>query len=117
MELSGLLAAAILAVVVTILIRGGYAAFLGALLLAVLATPFFLIILLLGIATGPELLIAALLFRVTAESTPPGGGWSVWQVPRDPWHANQVAALMHSTTYDDEESLAIVSRWLKELTT
>ena len=117
MELSGLLAAAMLAVVVTILIRGGYAAFLGALLLAVLATPFFLIILLLGIATGPELLIAALLFRVTAESTPPGGGWSVWQVPRDPWHANQVAALMHSTTYDDEESLAIVSRWLKELTT
>ncbi len=115
MELSGLLAAAVLAIVLTILIRGGYAAFFGALLLAVLATPFFVIILVLGIATGPELLITALLFRVTAESTPPGGGWTVWQVPKDPWHANQAAALMHSTTYDDEEALAIVSRWLEEL--
>jgi pimeloyl-ACP methyl ester carboxylesterase len=113
LEVSGMLAAATLAVLIAILARGGYVAeFLGALLIAVLASPSFLIMLALGIATGPELLVAALLFRVTPESTPPGGGWTVWQVPRDPWNTSQGAVLMHSTTYDDEESLAIVSQWL-----
>jgi pimeloyl-ACP methyl ester carboxylesterase len=113
LEVSGMLAAATLAVLIAILARGGYVAeFLGALLIAVLASPSFLIMLALGIATGPELLVAALLFRVTPESTPPGGGWTVWQVPRDPWNTAQGAVLMHSTTYDDEESLAIVSQWL-----
>jgi hypothetical protein len=68
----------------------------------------------LGIATGPELLIAALLCRVTAESTPPGGGWTVWQVPKNPWSSDQDALLKHSTTYDEHESLVIVSQWLAE---
>lgn len=36
-----------------------------------------LIIAVLGIATGPQLLIDALLFRVIAESAPPGGGWTL----------------------------------------
>jgi len=113
LEVSGMLAAATLAVLIAILARGGYVAeFLGALLIAVLASPSFLIMLALGIATGPELLVAALLFRVTPESTPPGGGWTVWQVPKDPWHTAQGAVLMHSTTYENEESLAIVSRWM-----
>jgi hypothetical protein len=113
LEVSGMLAAATLAVLIAILARGGHVAeFLGALLIAVLASPSFLIMLALGIATGPELLVAALLFRVTPESTPPGGGWTVWQVPRDPWNTAHGAVLMHSTTYDDEESLAIVSQWL-----
>jgi pimeloyl-ACP methyl ester carboxylesterase len=113
LEVSGMLAAATLAVLIAILARGGYVAeFLGALLIAVLASPSFLIIVALGIATGPELLVAALLFRVTPESTPPGGGWTVWQVPKDPWNTAHGAMLMHSTTYDDGESLAIVSQWL-----
>jgi len=108
-----MLAAATLAVLIAILARGGYVAeFFGALLIAVLASPSFLIMVALGIATGPELLIAALLFRVTPESTPPGGGWTVWQVPKDPWNTAQGAVLMHSTTYENEESLAIVSRWM-----
>jgi hypothetical protein len=51
---------------------------------------------------------------VTAESAPPGGGWTVWQVPKNPWSTNAGAVLMHSTTYDDEESLVIVSQWLAE---
>jgi len=113
LEVSGMLAAATLAVLIAILARGGYVAeFFGALLIAVLASPSFLIMVALGIATGPELLIAALLFRVTPESTPPGGGWTVWQVPKDPWNTAQGAVLMHSTTYENEESLAIVSRWM-----
>jgi len=112
---SGMLAAAMLAILLAILARGGYvAAFLGAILIALLATPSFLVILALGIATGPELLIAALLFRVTAESTPPGGAWTVWQVPKNPWNTDHGAVLMHSTTYDDEESLGIVSQWLTQ---
>jgi len=113
LEVTGMLAAATLAVLIAILARGGYVAeFFGALLIAALASPSFLIMVALGIATGPELLIAALLFRVTPESTPPGGGWTVWQVPKDPWHTAQGAVLMHSTTYENEESLAIVSRWM-----
>jgi Serine aminopeptidase, S33 len=115
LDVSGMLAAAMIAILLAILVRGGYiAALLGALLIAVLATPSFLLIGALGIATGPELLIAALLFRVTAESTPPGGGWTVWQVPQNPWNADQRAFLMHSMTYNDDESLAIVSQWLAE---
>ena len=115
LEVSGLLAIVLLAILLAILARGGYvAAFLGALLIAALATPSFLVIGVLGIATGPELLIAALLFRVTAESAPPGGGWTVWQVPKNPWSTNAGAVLMHSTTYDDDESLVIVSQWLAE---
>lgn len=113
LEVSGMLSAATLAVLIAILARGGHVAeFFGALLIAVLASPSFLIMVALGIATGPELLVAALLFRVTPESTPPGGGWTVWQVPKDPWNTAHAAVLMHSTTYDDEESLAIVSQWL-----
>jgi hypothetical protein len=113
LEVGGMLAAATLAVLIAILARGGYVAeFFGALLIAVLASPSFLIMVVLGIATGPELLIAALLFRVTPESTPPGGGWTVWQVPRDPWNTAPGAVLMHSTTYENEESLAIVSQWM-----
>jgi len=113
LEVTGMLAAATLAVLIAILARGGYVAeFFGALLIAVLASPSFLIMVALGIATGPELLIAALLFRVTPESTPPGGGWTVWQVPKDPWNTAQGAVLMHSTTYENEESLAIVSQWM-----
>ena len=116
LDVSGMLAAATLALLLAILVRGGYvAAFLGAMLIAVLAAPSFLVVLALGIAAGPELLIAALLFRVTAESTPPGGAWSVWQVPKDPSNTDHGAVLMHSTTYDDEESLAIVSQWLAQL--
>jgi Serine aminopeptidase, S33 len=116
LDVSGMLAAATLALLLAILVRGGYvAAFLGAMLIAVLAAPSFLVILALGIAAGPELLIAALLFRVTAESTPPGGAWSVWQVPKDPSNTDHGAVLMHSATYDDEESLAIVSQWLAQL--
>ena len=104
-----------LAIVLAILARGGYvAAFLGALLIGALATPSFLIIGVLGIATGPELLVAALLFRVTAESAPPGGGWPVWPVPRNPWNTDAGTFLMHSTTYVDEEALVIVSQWLAE---
>lgn len=115
LEVSGILAIVLLAILLAILARGGYvAAFLGALLIAALATPSFLIIGVLGIATGPELLIAALLCRVTAESAPPGGGWTVWQVPKNPWNTNAGAVLMHSTTYDDEESLVIISQWLAE---
>jgi pimeloyl-ACP methyl ester carboxylesterase len=114
LEVSGVLAAAMFAVVIAILARGGYVAELfGALLIAVLASPSFLVIVALGIVTGPELLIAALLFRVTPESTPPGGGWTVWQVPKDPWNTAHGAVLMHSTTYDDKESLVIVSQWLQ----
>lgn len=115
LEVSGIVAIAILAILLAILVRGGYvAALLGALLIAALATPSFLVIGALGIATGPELLIAALLCRVTAESAPPGGGWTVWQVPRNPWNTHAGAFLMHSTTYDDEESLVILSHWLAE---
>ena len=113
LELIGVLAAATFAVLIAVLARGGYVAeFFGALLIAVLASPSFLVILALGIATGPELLVAALLFRVTPESTPPGGGWTVWQVPKDPGTTVHGAELMHSTTYEDKESLAIVSQWL-----
>jgi hypothetical protein len=113
LEVSGIVAIAGIAILLAILVRGGYvAALLGALLIGALATPSFLLIAALGIATGPELLIAALLCRVTAESAPPGGGWTVWQVPKDPLSTDAGALLMHSTTYDDEESLVIVSQWL-----
>jgi hypothetical protein len=113
LEVSGIVTAAMIAILLAILVRGGYvAALLGALLIAALATPSFLIVAALGIATGPELLIAALLCRVTAESAPPGGGWTVWQVPRDPFDTDAGALLMHSSTYNDEESLEIISQWL-----
>jgi hypothetical protein len=113
LEVSGIVATTVIAILLAILVRGGYvAALLGALLIAALATPSFLVIAALGIATGPELLIAALLCRVTAESAPPGGGWTVWQVPKNPWNTDAGPLLMHSTTYDDEESLVIVSQWL-----
>jgi hypothetical protein len=113
LEATGIWAAVTVAILLAILMRGGYvAAFFGAILIAVLATPPFLVIVALGIATGPELLVAALFFRVTAESTPPGGAWTVWQVPQDPWNTDRSSMLMHSTTYDDAESLAIVSQWL-----
>lgn len=116
LDVSGMLAAMMIALLLAILVRGGYvAALLGVMLIAVLAAPSFLVILALGIATGPELLMAALLFRVTAESTPPGGAWTVWQVPKNPLNADHSAVLMHSTTYDDEESLAIISQWLAQL--
>jgi hypothetical protein len=115
LEVSGIAAGALIAIPLAIMVRGGLvAAVLGALLIAVLAAPSFLVIGALGIATGPELLIAALLFRVTAETAAPGGAWTVWQVPREPWNADPGAFLMHSATYDDEESLVIVSQWLAE---
>ena len=54
LEVSGILAIAVLATLLAILVRGGYvAAFLGALLIAALAAPSFLVIGVLGIATGP----------------------------------------------------------------
>jgi hypothetical protein len=113
LQAGGIVAAATLAFVLAIFSRGGYAAmFLGALLIAFLATPFFLLIAVLGIATGPELLVAALVFRVTAEGTPPGGGWTVWQVPKDPRNADGRASLMHSVTYQDAESLDVLVKWL-----
>ena len=116
LEAAGILAAAILAFLLAIFIRGGwFAMFSGALLIALLATPYFLVIAVLGIATGPELLIAALVFRVTAESTPPGGGWTVWQVPAEPRKADARALLMHSATYQDAESLSILVKWLDNL--
>jgi hypothetical protein len=106
----------ILAILLAILSHGGYAAaLLGSLLIAALATPSFLLMAVLGIAAGPELLIAGLVSRVTAESTPPGGGWTVWQVPKDPMHAGHSAFLMHSATYQNEESLGILARWFGEL--
>jgi hypothetical protein len=115
LEVSGIVAGALIAIPLAIMVRGGLvAAVLGALLIAVLAAPSFLVIGALGIATGPELLIAALLFRVTAETAPAGGAWTVWQVPREPWNADPGAFLMHSATYDDEESLVIVSHRLAE---
>lgn len=116
LEVSGMLAAMVIAFLLAIVVRGGYvAAFLGALLIGVVAAPSFLVIAALGIATGPELLIASLLFRVTAESTPPGGGWTVWHIPRNPRNSDHGAFLMHSTTYDDEEALSVISQWLAEL--
>jgi hypothetical protein len=115
LRVSVVAAVAALAIVVAILSRGGYvAAFAGALLIAVLATPFFLVIAIIGAATGPELLVAALVFRVTAESTPPGGGWTIWQIPKDPMHAGQSSFLMHSATYQSAEALEILGRWLAE---
>jgi hypothetical protein len=115
LQASAVSAGMTLAMLLAILSRGGYvAAFFGALLIAFLATPFFLAIAILGAATGPELLVAALVFRVTAESTPPGGGWTVWQIPKDPMHAEQSSFLMHSATYQSTEALEILAQWLAQ---
>jgi len=103
--------------VIGLVARGGWIMrFSGAVMLAFLATPFFLMISILGIAIGPEMLLAGFAFRVTAESTPPGGAWTVWQVPSDPLTARSDGALlMHSDTYQNEEALRIIAQWFARL--
>jgi hypothetical protein len=86
--------------------RGGLvASFLGRFFLATLALPLFLVAILLGVAIGPELVVAGLLFQVTGEATPPGR-WQIWQVPA------AGGGLMHSTSYQDPRALEILERWM-----
>jgi hypothetical protein len=103
--------------IVAIYARGGLLVwFFGFLLISCLAAPFFLTVAILGMAIGPELLLAGLVLRVTAESTPPGGAWSVWQVPRDPFDGrHNTDSLMHSACYQNEEALEVVARWFSEI--
>jgi hypothetical protein len=109
----GLPALSLLLLVAT-LARGGLAAALfGRIVFAIAAVPFLVPIALLGISVGPELLIAGLLFQVTAETTPPGR-WVVWQVApgtggtRD----TEKAPLMHSASYQDPGALEILGQWM-----
>jgi pimeloyl-ACP methyl ester carboxylesterase len=107
------LAGGSLLLLVATLFKGGLAAeFLGRLVFAAIAAPFLMFIAMLGVALGPELLAAGLLFQVTAEATPPGR-WVVWQVATNLHDADERAAtgLMHSATYQDVQALQIVEAW------
>ena len=89
--------------------RGGYVAFiLGRLFLAAIVTPMVVVIALVGMAIGPELVLAGLLFQVTAEPVPPGR-WTVFQVD-----VGEASHLMHSASYRHPAALLVVSRFIEE---
>jgi hypothetical protein len=103
-----------LLLIVAILVRGGLAAeFLGRFIFAAIASPFLVLIAILGVGVGPELLAAGLLFQVTAEAAPPGR-WVVWQVAATADEAEEPSssALMHGATYQNAKALAILGTWL-----
>ena len=104
------LAGAALSLIFAILVRGGLvAAFLGRIMLAVIAAPFLTLIATLGLALGPELLAAGLLYQVTAEATPPGR-WVVWQIPSSADDSSSTG-LMHSASYQNPKALELLEAW------
>jgi pimeloyl-ACP methyl ester carboxylesterase len=108
-----LLPGVLLLLMVAILFRGGLAAaFLGRMLFGAIAAPFLLLIAILGVSLGPELLVAGLLFQVTAEATPPGR-WVVWQVAASADDTDERAStgLMHSASYQNPKALEILEAW------
>ena len=91
--------------------RGGLvAAVVGRFLLALIAMPFLIAVALVGIAVGPELVIAGLLFQVTAETTPPGC-WQVWQFTGADGDG-AAGGLMHSASYQNPRALHILADWM-----
>jgi pimeloyl-ACP methyl ester carboxylesterase len=91
--------------------RGGLAAaLLGRITLAAIAAPFLVVIAFLGIAVGPELLAAGLVFQVTAEPAPPGR-WVIWQIAASPDNADATTGMMHSESYQNPQALAILGTW------
>jgi hypothetical protein len=106
-------AAVSLLLIVAILFRGGLAAaVLGRIMFAAIAAPFLMLIALIGLSLGPELLVAGLLFQVTAEATP-AGRWVVWQVAptADDTDGGASTRLMHSASYQNAKALEILDAW------
>ena len=92
-------------------VRGGLAAaLLGRIVLAAIAAPFLVVIAFLGIAVGPELLAAGLVYQVTAEPAPPGR-WIVWQIAASHDDADATTRMMHSESYQNPQALAILGAW------
>jgi pimeloyl-ACP methyl ester carboxylesterase len=109
-------AVALLLLVAT-LARGGLVAdIVGRIVFAMAAMPFLVAIALLGMGVGPELLIAGLLFQVTAETTPPGR-WVVWQVVAgtSAESASGDTSMMHSASYQDQGALEILGQWISDV--
>jgi len=98
--------------------RGGFVAFIvGRFFLAVVVTPMIVVIALVGMGVGPELVLAGLLFQVTAEAVPPGR-WTVFQadIGHRPGAATEQHAshLLHSLSYQHPAALLILSRFIEE---
>lgn len=98
--------------------RGGFVAFIvGRFFLAVIVTPLIVVIALVGMSVGPELVLAGLLFQVTAESVPPGR-WTVFQADvgysRNAADGRHGSNLMHSLSYQHPSALLVLSRFLEE---
>jgi hypothetical protein len=112
LESTSVTAVAVAFLMLALWARGGLvAAFVGRFLLAAMATPFLLAVALVGVAIGPELVIAGLLFQVTAETTPPGC-WKVWQVTGGDEDADRGGGLMHSASYQNPLALRILHDWM-----
>ncbi len=96
----------LLLAVFAILVKGGLVAgILSRFLFTVIATPFLILISILGIGIGLELVIAGFLFQVTAEPTPPGT-WQVSQIVTE--------GFKHSASHHCPAALEIVGRWISD---
>lgn len=78
--------------------------------MGVLIFPFVPIFFLLGLAVGPELAIAGVLFHVSAEATPPGH-WHITQLQTK--ISNEDGDLLHSQSYLDKHGLSTLQHWFK----
>jgi len=95
----------------SILVKGGFTSmFISRALLSLIAAPFLVVIAFLGIAVGPELLVASLLFQVTGEPAPPGR-WVVWQIAPQNDRSDTIGEMMHSESYQNPQALAILGTW------
>jgi hypothetical protein len=105
-------------VIIATVTRGGSVAFIvGRLFLAIAVTPLIAVIALIGMAIGPELVVAGLLFHVTAEAVPPGH-WTVFQADvgrsRDATDGRHASPMMHSLSYQHPAALLSLSRFLEQ---
>jgi hypothetical protein len=85
----------------------------AALLTALLLLPLVLVGGLVGWLTiGPEMAVAALLWEVTAEATPPGN-WNVEQLRPKVDDSDEILTLQHSAAYQNPDALKLIGGWIR----
>jgi hypothetical protein len=62
---------------------------------------------------GPEMTVAALLWEITAEATPPGN-WNVEQLRPKEDSSDDILALQHSATYQNPDALNLICGWIRD---
>src|SRR6266702_4295703 len=98
---------------ITILLQGGTATWMMAFMFsAFVLIPMPLVAGILGLTIGPEMLMAAMLFEISAEATPPGK-WNLVQLKPEKLEPGQSPGLQHSSIYENREALAVISDWVK----